>query len=228
MAFYFICLGNAYRTSEMSLAYPMTQSLPVLFVPVVTTMLGFGKPLSPLTLWGMVITALGCVVLPLNGLKWNQAKVLFNYSFLFIVGTAIGTTGYSIIDSEALGMLGSTSSFTPVRAALFYITFENIFMLPLLWAYTFLSRRDRIMLRVIKKRSLKAAIFSGPVAELTYAIVLLAMQFADNVSYIVAFRQVSIIIGFFLGVLILKEKSTPFKIIGTVMIFCGLILAKIG
>lgn len=229
MAFYFINLGNAYRTSEMSLAYPITQSLPVLIVPMVTIILGFGERLSPLALFGMGITAVGCIVLPLASFKADQLKIFFNYSFLFIIGTAIGTVGYSIIDKEALGFLtAGTTNFTPVKAAIFYIVFENLFTLPFLWIYTLLSRRDRITLKKIKKKTLKTSIIAGPVAEITYGIVLLAMQFASNVSYIVAFRQMGIVIGVILGIAVLKEKSTPYKIVGTMLIFCGLVLTKIG
>jgi uncharacterized membrane protein len=56
----------------------------------------------------------------------------------------------------------------------------------------------------------------------------MAMQFATNVSYIVAFRQISILIGVLLGLFVLHEKSTPFKIAGTALVFIGLVLTAVG
>jgi hypothetical protein len=40
---------------------------------------------------------------------------------------------------------------------------------------------------------------------LAYSLVLIAMSFAKNISYVVAFRQLGIPIGAILGMVILKE-----------------------
>ena len=50
------------------------------------------------------------------------------------------------------------------------------------------------------------------------------MQFVDNVSYIQAFRQFSIPLGAFLGILLLHEKTTKPKLAGLILIIIGLIL----
>ena len=53
------------------------------------------------------------------------------------------------------------------------------------------------------------------------------MMFASNVSYIAAFRQVSIPLGALLGILILKEKATHAKIAGVVIISIGLVVVAL-
>jgi len=228
-AFYYINLGNAYRLNDMSLAYPIARSLPVIIVPIVCAIAGFGKPLSLHAVLGMIIIAAGCMLLPLSSFKWATFRGFFHYSFLFVIFAAIGISGYSIIDSLGLELLtGGVHPFSRMGAALFFIAFENLCILLYIWPFVLLTRREKINLRIIKKRSLLVPLLAGPVVTFTYTLVLLAMQFATNVSYIVAFRQVSIVIGVILGIVILKEKSTPFKIVGTLMIFAGLVLAAVG
>ncbi|MBR2000313.1 MAG: hypothetical protein IJ992_07340, partial [Lentisphaeria bacterium] len=55
------CLGliRAYRTMEMSTAYPMMRSLPILLTAAVTTLLGLGTRLSVLAMLGMVVVFVG-------------------------------------------------------------------------------------------------------------------------------------------------------------------------
>ena len=50
------------------------------------------------------------------------------------------------------------------------------------------------------------------------------MLFARNVSYIVAFRQLSIPLGTMLGVTILKEPRYKMKFVGMGIMLAGLLL----
>ncbi|MFW6292981.1 MAG: hypothetical protein ACOC7V_11765 [Spirochaetota bacterium] len=57
-----IVLAAAYRTGDLSLAYPVARALPVLLVPVVTAFLGIGEPVSPLGAAGMVTVVVGLLL----------------------------------------------------------------------------------------------------------------------------------------------------------------------
>ena len=59
---------------------------------------------------------------------------------------------------------------------------------------------------------------------MAYALILIAMQYVTNVSYIQAFRQLSLPIGFLAGVLFLHEKSSATKIVGLTLILAGLVI----
>ncbi len=61
-----------------------------------------------------------------------------------------------------------------------------------------------------------------------YVLVLLAMSLVSNVSYVVAFRQLSIPLGAVLGVLVLKEPRYPTKFVGVAIMFVGLVLVGTG
>ena len=69
---------------------------------------------------------------------------------------------------------------------------------------------------------------AGVVIVVTYSLVLAAMEFVTNVSYVVAFRQVSIPIGVLLGVTLLREKVRAPRWLGVAVMLTGLILVALG
>lgn len=227
-ALYYVSLGNAYRLTDISLAYPIIRALPVLLVPLVCGLLGFGESLSGLSIVGMVIIAVGCMVLPLASLRTARLRDYFRLPMLFVLIAALGTTAYSITDSEALALLGGEGwPFDPLQAALFYIAFENLVILGFLLLHVICSRREINNLQSICRDSLRYPLMSGPASTSAYLLVLVAMQLSTDVSYVVAFRQISIIIGVMLGVAVLKEKLTRLKLIAIVLIFAGLVLTAL-
>ncbi len=228
-AFYYISLANAYRLNDISLAYPVTRALPVLLVPLVCLMVGHGKPVSAPSFMGMVMIAIGCMVIPLKALNLTFLKSYLQYPFLFILCAAVGTTGYSIVDSIGLELLKSDEkSLSMFQIALFYVAFENLAILGFLCPYVLFSRQETSRFHLIRKQSLHYPLLAGPASTIAYALVLVAMQMASNISYIVAFRQISILIGVILGIVILKEQPTPFKLASTFLIFSGLVLTVLG
>ena len=63
---------------------------------------------------------------------------------------------------------------------------------------------------------------------LTYSLVLMSMGYVSNISYVVAFRQLSIPIGLVFGILFLKERICWAKITAVIMLFTGVVLVGIG
>jgi len=61
-----------------------------------------------------------------------------------------------------------------------------------------------------------------------YLMVLVALAFARNVSYVVGFRQLSIPLGTAFGILILKEAPHRPKLAGVAIMFVGLLLVAAG
>ena len=61
-----------------------------------------------------------------------------------------------------------------------------------------------------------------------YTLVLIAMTFATHVSYVMAFRQLSIPLGASLGMFILKEPSPWPKRLGVATVFAGVVLVGLG
>ena len=66
---------------------------------------------------------------------------------------------------------------------------------------------------------------AGIFAAGAYLLVLIAMSQVTNVSFVQAFRQLSLPLSAFLGFLILKEKITLVRWIALILIMVGLVLS---
>jgi drug/metabolite transporter (DMT)-like permease len=228
-ALYFVSLANAYRLQDISYVYPLARALPVLFVPIVCFVIGYGKPLSPWAILGMIITAAGCLVLPVRALDFSFFKHYLHRSLLFILLTALATAGYSILDSIGLEKLQHTTShFSAIDTTLLFSAFQNLLMIVFLVPYVFSVRSERHHLQTVLRHSWGFPAIAGIICTAAYGLIMLAMQFVANVSYVVAFRQTSILFGFLFGVFLLKEKTTVYKLSGVILIFIGLVLAAVG
>ena len=73
----------------------------------------------------------------------------------------------------------------------------------------------------------RSATIAGIMMSTTYGLVLLAMTMTENVSYVVALRQLSIVIGMVLGVVFLSERLLLTRMVGSVMILLGLVLVAL-
>ena len=229
-ALYYTALAKAYRYGEMSIAYPLARAFPILFVAGMTGLLGRAERLSMLALVGMFLVFSGCVLLPLENLAKVRWRDYLNPAAGLAVLAAVGTAGYSIVDDQALHLLRELpeTQLPAFQAALIYSLWQAlsavIFMLPV----CLLTRANRLELVETLHTSLRSAFGMGVGIYAGYILVLTAMAFARDISYVVAFRQTSIPLGTLVGVLLLKERAYPLKFIGSLVIFVGLVLIGVG
>jgi uncharacterized membrane protein len=87
---------------------------------------------------------------------------------------------------------------------------------------------ERKILNEVLHDSKSAAAITGIGIYLTYGLVLASMNYVTNVSYVAAFRQLSIPLGAMFGMGLLKEPRYVPKVIGVVIIFLGLTLVGVG
>jgi uncharacterized membrane protein len=227
-AVYYICLGNAYRVSEISIAYPLAKAMPVLFVPAVTMVLSLGKQLNNIALIGMVLVSIGCIILPMSSFRTLTLRNYYMKGFVFIFGAAMTTTAYTIIDSEALKIFHQTGIAGYLQAAIIYVGLENILIELFLISYILFHRQERrILSEMVHEGMLRYPMFSGVICTASYTLVLFAMMLASNVSYIAAFRQLSIPLGAIFGIILFNERSTMPKLAGIFFIFVGLLIVGI-
>ncbi|MHC4252076.1 MAG: EamA family transporter, partial [Planctomycetota bacterium] len=208
MALYYAALAGAYRTGEMSVAYPVARSLPVLAVVGVEALLGLGGPVGALALGGMVFVVAGCLIVPRKRPGGSGARSYLNATFALALLTAVGITGYSVIDHEALAALrAGCPALGRVGSVFVYAPLEALSASVFLTLYCLLNPAERASLRRVLRSEKLAAVSTGVAILATYMLVLVAMNFATNASYVVAFRQLSIPLGAALGVMILKESA---------------------
>lgn len=223
-AIYCFSLAYAYQTTDISLAYPLGRSLPVLMVTAVTMIFGLGTMPSPLALGGMILIVLGCLLLPPKNFRDFSWKTYLNRSIYFILLIAIGTTGYTILDSQALGILRAHDSSPKIIQALSYLFFIETGIALSLGLIVVIFKKEREEFKRLAFRSW-APVATGVISSGAYGLILIAMKYVTNVSYIQAFRQMSLPLGVLAGVFILKESCPKTKICGMILIVIGLIFA---
>ena len=217
-------LVRAYRSMEMSTAYPMMRSLPILLTAAVTTLI-LGEPLRPLALAGMAVVFIGCLMMPLKDFSHFKLKDYLNSRWFYIFMVACGTTGYTILDKLAQNTFAGVWSdlSKPVLSLTFYSTRSICLTAFLLLAVLITPGELKNFKQIIREKPLMP-ILAGFFASLTYTTVLLAMNYVDNVSYVQVFRQLGLIFGMAGGIFILKERFTFPKLIGVILILSGLAL----
>jgi len=236
---YLTTLAASYRKSEMSLAYPLIRSLPVLLVPAICFFLQQGKNLDPL--WElplMFIIASACLMIPLNSWKIGDSqrpitlKSLLRLPRKFIANnlhltfaSALGVTIYTIVDDRAIKAISHDhSQFHIVEISLLWLTLEYGALLLLLALYVFITKVERLRLSENLKGQKAMAAKVGLISQAGYFLILLAYNYADNVSYVAAFRQLSIPLGAAVAILHLKESTSAPKATGLILMTLALIL----
>ena len=210
---YFLGLGKAYESGDLSIVYPVARSSPV-FVTIAAA--GFlGETFSLMGLLGIMVIFIGVYVLHLKGMTRADLvapmRYLMSGSSKYAVIAALGTTVYSITDK-----LGVTT------------------VDPLLYSFWLgFSVTGMMIIVTIRRRGIQAIkdefsspiriTFAGILMRGGYMMVLYAMSIAQ-VSYILALRQISVVLGALMGVVFLGESYGRVRIIGSLIIFIGVFI----
>ncbi len=220
-------LSLAYRNADVSLAYPMARALPVLFTALVTSLSGFGKTLGPITILGMVIVMIGCLMMPLASFHQVKWENYWNRGLLGIVLAAVGTTGYTIFDSRGMELMKMYGhSLNTTFDACSYSFLRESFLFVFLWVFILTIPHERVHFSWSLFKHLPGYV-AGVIAAIAYLLILVAMLHVNNVSYVQVFRQMSLPVGVLLGVVFLHEKCHLPKFLGMVLIVIGLIITSL-
>ena len=228
-----IGLMYAYKYSDISLAYPMARALPVFFTLAVTSAFSWGKSLSLLTWAGMIIIFAGCMAMAFSNSKGRmtaqERKSFIRKALPGILLAAIGTTGYTISDSFGINaMMKFAEGTNKFLAAGTYSCMRElsatISLLGCAVITMFVKNDKQTFISLAKSYH---PYLAGFFAAGAYLLVLIAMSQVTNVSFVQAFRQLSLPLSAFLGWYFLKEKITLTRKIALSMILAGLVLCVI-
>jgi len=229
LAAYLEALAGAYRAGDISIAYPLARSLPVIMVFLLTLFLGEGQPLSVWFIIGIITIIAGCIILPFKAFGDFHLRGYLNQCCFLAVLAAAGIAAYTVADDVALRQLRELPGkpMSPVEGTLVYMVLEGISCS--LWQSLFviLSGRERRRMPQVIQSYKRAAAITGIGIYLGWGLVLISMNFVSNVSYVAAFRQLSIPIGAMFGMAFLKEPHYLPKVVGIAAIFFGLVLAGV-
>jgi len=216
----------SYRVLAMSTAYPIMRALPILLVAFATSLLGWGAPMTASAHFGFFIVFCGALLMPLQKFSDLSPKSYLHWGYLFVLLVACGTAGYTICDKQALGVMAEAvpEITTPIRSVTYYST-RGLILTTVFGLLIMLMPATRAEFReTIRSGAWKNAGLAGVIASCTYVLVLLAMNYVTNVTYVSVFRQLGLPIGMLMGVVLLKEKCPPVKWIGVTLILAGLVI----
>ncbi len=227
---YYWGLALAYRIGDLSIIYPLARSLPVILVSLFMIQTGYTGLINASFIIGGLLIVCGSIILPMKHFKDFQYSHYLNSSSWYALIAAFGTAGYSIVDGRAINglkMLIEQPS-QIIGVTLIYAFVQVLFAS--FWMGLVLLYNEQTRQSVVNMwhRKFKAFLFTGTGIHATYALVLISMSMVENVSYVVAFRQVSIPIGVIFGIYFFKESKSLPKILGVIAMFTGVTLVSMG
>jgi drug/metabolite transporter (DMT)-like permease len=215
-AVYFILLSNAYSDHDFSLVYPIARGTAPAFLMLWSVLflhekLTFGGILGV----GMIVS--GMVIIGATSLIQNRGSRLHLKGVLVALSVALIISLYTLIDGTAvkngpaLPYALTMFMFVPVLTTTYNI--RRFGWKPFLAAW----KGPRIPL-----------ILAAALGVAAYLLALIAYSFAP-LSYSGAIREVSVVIGAFLGWRFLEEQMGATRVLGSIIIFVGiLVIATLG
>ncbi len=232
---YLYGLASAYRAGDMSIAYPIARSSPLIIVCISAFLLGQRDAISGQAIAGIVLIVGGCLLIPIRSLREIRAENYLNATTAFALLAAFATAGYSLVDDHATTLLRNMTTGaenSPVadsaNIAMVYVVLQGFSASVWMAALVYLSPKDRRLLPELMKNAMGRSLLTAAMMFGTYALVVTSMAYASNVSYVVAFRQISIPIGVMMSVVGFGEKLYWPKLLGVAITFSGLIAVALG
>ncbi|WP_301583798.1 EamA family transporter [Halomonas alkaliantarctica] len=219
-------LAWAYARGEVSVLYPIARALPVVLVPLVSIALLGNRALDVRDGIGMTLVVVGALCLPLSHPEARRLSTYLTPAMGFALLAAAGTVGYSLVDKQALALMQIAGHSSLTAGAVFMVLQA---VMTLTWAIPLLALlpAERRRLPLLRQQGLVMLVVTGLMMTCTYGLVLMAMALTDEVSYVVALRQLSIPVGVLMGVLWLKEPASRAKALGTLIMLSGLLLVAL-
>ena len=170
---------------------------------------------------GMALVSLGCLVIPHTSLRKLRWAVYRNRTMVWVLLAALGTVGYSAIDKLAAEAMTQGAA----TAAHYYI-YESTLTFLMLWAMLRWQGRPTGLAQIHSDWRWSCLAACGVFTS--YWLILWAYQITVQASYIVAIRQISIVMGAVAGALLFQEPARHLRITAAAMITFGVILIAVS
>lgn len=204
---YSLALQAGYRSSDLSLVYPLARGFGPLLSFFLAIML-LGESPGPNALLGVVLVVGGITLVsgllerrykdPQRGLLWGLA-------------TGCCIASYTINDGWAVSVLLISPFLVDYAGNLFRV----LVLAPGAW-------RDRRQVVLEARDYLRHYATVSILGPLGYILVLYAMQMAP-VSHVAPARELSTLVGTLLGAVLLKERVSPARMLGVLCIVGGVV-----
>jgi len=214
---YYVSLGRAYELGDLSVVYPLARSSPLFLTILAVAFLG-----ERISAWGgagIILILLGVytihlksfstddLLLPLRSLRERPSQLALL--------TALWTTAYSLSDKVGV---------TKVNPLIYAFWLEAFILVPMTMVIVY--RRGWSAIAGEWRASRTQATVAGFLMRFGYVLVLVAMSLVQ-VSYILALRQLSVILGVAAGVLLLRERYGRMRLLSSAIMFVGVYILAV-
>lgn len=223
-AVYFSSLGRAYSRGDLSQVYPIARGSAPLFV-VMWAALFLGERPASLGLLGILSIVAGLYLINLPSLAdWKKPLLGFRTSasrWALLTGLLISI--YSALDKKG------SSYFDPVVYLYLVLAIAWIALTP---QWLIAGRRvallDELRPGASTRSSRAVAIVAAAVLGLiAYLLVLLALRISP-VSYVSPVREISVVIGAWIGVKLMGESGGMLRLSASILVVVGILLIALG
>ena len=218
---YFYTLSRGYASGDFTVVYPIARALPVLVIGLWDA--GRGRPPTMLGWLGMALVALGCVAVPQRSFSDLRLSRYFNKSSIWILGTAGGTIIYSMLDKLGQENIAAGPGAGPGQAAVYgYVFYVSAGVV-----YFIVCRLFGGIAKPTKDPGWRVPALTGSLSFASYWLILWVYQMTPRASYVVAFRQFSIVVGVVVAFILFGEAGRRIRTIGAFVIAGGLIVLQV-
>lgn len=208
---YFVLLAAAYRSGDMSHAYPIMRGTAPLIVASASASL-IGEALSAGEWLGVALISCGVLVLALHGGALAQHRT----STLLALANAFAIATYTLIDG-----LGVRRSQAPAAYTLYMYLLTGGMTV----AWTLLTRPAEF-LGYLRGRALVGVVAATGMIS-SYGLALWAMTVAP-VALVAALRETSIVFATIMSAVVLKERISLQRLAATTLIVAGAIALRLA
>lgn len=221
-AVYFITLTRAYALGDLSQVYPMARGSAPLFV-LLWAVLFLGETPTMGGLLGILLIVIGLYLVNLPSLaEWKRPLIsLKSAATRWALLTGLLISIYSAIDKVGVRY---------VQPLLYLYLFLGVTWLALSAQWLNADRRAmlRAELQPDVKRRLLTALLVALLGSSAYGLVLAALQLSP-VSYVSPVRELSVVVGAWIGVKFLGEQGGRLRVVAAALIAVGIaVIAMAG
>jgi drug/metabolite transporter (DMT)-like permease len=226
---YFTLVAQAYRGSELGVAYPLMRGS----APALTAVLGvllLGETLNMSAITGVALVCAG--VLSMGVAAWrngsssqlSQPPSVQGFTITVALLNAVVIASYTLVDGAGVRVAGNPWSYT---LYLFIGTALLMGLMALARGRWQARALNNTVTRMSRREGLHLAALGGAGTLGAYGLVLWAFAQAP-VALVAALRETSIVFALFLGAVFLKERLTRPKLIAAALIAAGAVCLKLA
>ncbi len=209
---YSLCLQHGYRVADLSVVYPVARGTGPMLSSIGAFLI-LGETPTGMGLLGLALVVAGILLIATQGRLAAFTRPGGQAGVRWGVTTGGLIASYTVVDAYAVKALG----IAPVVLDWFTNLLRVFLLLPVVLA-------DRRRAIAAMRGHWCTAIGVGVLQPLSYILVLAALTSGAPLSLVAPMREMSMMVGALMGMLILRETVGPWRLAGCGVLVAGVIL----